>query len=109
MTTADQMMFEFASGMERREHGIRKVYHANKEFVKHMQAQLFRIIKERGSASSDDLRRYAHANNILPENPNAWGAVFHHKDLVKVGYRSASTPSCNGREIKVWTIRKEAA
>lgn len=102
-----QLMFEFASGMERREHGIHKVCKANKIFVEHMQEVLFRIIKERGSASSDDLRRYAHANNIYPESPNAWGAVFHHKSLVKVGYRSASTPSCNGREIKVWTIRKE--
>lgn len=109
MTTAEQMMFEFASGQERRDFGIKKTYIANKVFVEHMRGVLFGIIQDRGSASSDDLRRYAHRVGICPESPNAWGAIFHHKRLLKVGYRPASTPSCNGREIKVWTIRKEAA
>lgn len=39
-------------------------------------------------------------------HPNTTGSVFVDKDFVSTGYRRSVRRSMNGREVKVWTLRR---
>lgn len=74
-------------------------------FVQIMRTEAIRISDQRGWVTNDDLRVYADQIGMVPKHPNAWGAIWHGKGWIIVGYRRSAVPSSHARTIKIYTWR----
>jgi hypothetical protein len=86
-----------------KEQGLDQV-EENNDFVAVMRGAAERIAREKGSVSSDDLRRYAIDHKIRPHHQNAWGAIFRGKRWRLVGRKRSKFVSNHAREIKIWEL-----
>ena len=103
---SDQLSF-WGKGEARKEAGIASVEANNPTFCERMRKRAIEIASEKGTVTSDDLRLYGKAMGIVPNHPNAWGAIFRGKLWTAVGHEKSKLNSNHSREIRVWAIRKE--
>lgn len=87
-----------------RESGQDRVESHNREFVAQMRIIAKQICKERGTVSTDDLRRYADAHGIVPPHFKAYSVIFRGKDWAFVAWKPSEIPSNNGRRIAIYTF-----
>lgn len=92
------------NGQQRKKAGIALVTYSNGDFVPLMRKIAITYAKRYGTVSANYLRRYASERGIVPKSDNAWGAVWRDPAFKQVGHTIATTPSCHGREIKVWAL-----
>lgn len=92
------------NGRQRKEQGILQVTYNNGEFLALMRKWAITRIRRVGTVDANYLRRRAAERGITPKSVNAWGAVWRDPIFRPVGHTMATTPSCHGREIKVWTL-----
>jgi hypothetical protein len=79
----------------------------NRTFVATMRRRAVDIAMAKGRVTSDDLRRFAFAEGIKPDHPNAWGAVFRGHELVEIGRTKSRLTSNHHREIRVWGLSQD--
>lgn len=104
--TAEQLTFNLSAAIELKNQGIRQVAENNEHFL-FVARNIARSLAEcRIEITSDDVRRSC---PIEPLHPNAWGAVWKHKDFVWTGkYRQSRVVSRHGGMQRVWRIRSTA-
>jgi len=102
--------FDGAAGMRRKRRGQAVVAGNNREWTLHMRNVAEAIACLRcearaevaGTATSDDLRRYAEAYGMQPTTEKAWGGIFRGPHWVAVGRVRSIYKSNNARMIRVW-------
>jgi hypothetical protein len=105
------------SGAALKEEGLGLVEDKNSDWVRLLRAKAVEIAIEHGEVHIDDLRRFADAEGLAPEqfcdkcleggcdrlHKNAWGAVFRGKNWIFTGrYRKSEYTTNHTRECKVW-------
>ena len=96
-----------AEGAELMQLGLELVETNNVDFIETMRETARSIVRSAGKVTSDDLRRYAEANQLAPDHQNAWGAIFKGKEWVSCGRVRSSLPSNHARWITVWRVKYE--
>ena len=91
--------------------GIERVSARNGEFLERIRNVAYWICTLHGTVTSDQLHANYEFNKAKypePTTPNAWGAIFHHKDFVWTGqYVKSKRPERHAGEIKVWRLRHD--
>ena len=83
--------------------GLKQVEANNQRFVTVMRTiAVLHAIRCNSTVSSDALREYAHEAGVTPSHPNAWGAVFRHKNFGPAGFKVSEWPSNHARIIRRW-------
>jgi len=77
---------------------------ANRAFVDAMRAVAYRIAREKGEVSANDLRDHAERHGITPPHPNLWGAVFLCNGFEFVRFTESSVPCRHGSAVRVWKL-----
>ena len=102
MTHVQGELFDRQTGEILREVGVDRVEESSSEFVATMRLLAVKISEDRGSVTSDDLRKIAEERGLRPCHRNAWGAIFRGKGWRVVGRRKSELASNHAREIRVW-------
>ena len=84
-----------------KKYGIELVESHNPDFVHLVRAAAVEISQQVGQVTCDDLRMWANLNDIRPEHPNAWGAVFR-VGFERIGFTKSQVPSNHARIISIW-------
>jgi hypothetical protein len=101
------MQFDLYKAEQEKEKGMKLVMEKskNQEVVDILKPHAIAISIDQGFCSSDDLRKYAHQENISVTTPKAWGAIckrIFSDGWVHLGYKKSEIVSSHGREIKTW-------
>ena len=84
-----------------KQYGIELVRSHNPDFVELCRGYAREHATAYGSVTSDDVRLWANLNDIYPNHPNAWGAVFK-TGFERVGFTKSKIPSNHARIISIW-------
>lgn len=112
---------KWAGGRELRDEGQALVESTNQTWVKTLRDTAIEIAKEKGTVTSDDLRRWADSNGYKPQDfctkcttggcervhENSWGAVFVVSRTVFVWtgeYKQSDYTTNRARDIKIWKL-----
>ena len=98
--TAQPTLFD---GKALKDAGIKKVSAHNSEWLAHARRMARLHLWLNDTVDADWLR-----NAMLwePTHPNAWGAVFKSGEFEPCGWKASTTPSCHGRMIRVWRLKR---
>ena len=92
------------SGQSLKAEGLARVTYSNHEFIALMRKKALTYARRYGQVDANYLRKFARERGIEPRSPNAWGGIFRGPEFTQVGWTAAKTPSCHGRDIKVWLL-----
>ncbi len=91
---------------EEREKGIRRVAENSQDFLKEARRVARLLLEVRPTIIMDDVRKHC---TLDPLHPNAWGAVFKHKDFQWTGQmRQSDIVTRHGGLQRVWRRRQNA-
>lgn len=97
-------MLNLEQGKELRDDGIRRVSYANEDFIEVMREAARELMNQKTWITMDDVRVWAEEHGIEPTHPNAWGAIFRHRDFEPCGFRNSEQPQRHGAMIRVWRM-----
>ena len=96
------IQFNLSLGEQSKIYGMNLIELHCGDFCETMRKVARGMIKEKGSITCDDLRRFANKHGIEPHHPNAWGAIFRTKDFIMLGYKKSQLLSNHARRIAIW-------
>lgn len=94
-------------GKDARDKGIAQVADNAVDFMEWAQGVALKIYEARGAVTSDDIRKVAERQKVVPHHPNAWGALFKRKGWVRLGYKQSVKISNHARQISIWAWEGE--
>lgn len=92
------------TGQSLKAEGLARVTFNNQDFIDLMRKKATTYAKRYGRVDANYLRKYAIERGLEPRSVNVWGAIFRSPEFTQVGWTVATTPSCHGRNIKVWAL-----
>ena len=104
---SSQLTFDLEQARDARDQGLRRVCLNNQEFLKEARLTAQRLCRSLGTITNDDVRREC---AVLPNHPNAWGAVFKSRAFEWTGaYIPSAMVQRHGAMQRVWRLKPSCA
>lgn len=91
-----------ASAIAARDYGIDAISLSHEPFISIMRKVAVTISQRDGQVTSDMLRLLASSWGLMPQHPNAWGAIFKTKGWRMIDRRQSQIVTSHARWIGVW-------
>lgn len=74
------------------------------KWLENARTTAFKLLKRSERITIEDVLKVCPRPQYV--HPNTTGKVFIEKEFVAVGWRPSQRPLMNGRQVRVWTLRK---
>ena len=99
-------MSQLSLALQAKKLGLQQVELNNQEFVSTMRGVARMLCRQKGRITADDLREWAKANGVIAPSKYAWGAIFHSKDFVSLGFIRSRQVSGHGNILREWALKE---
>lgn len=89
-------------GRQYRDSGVTRVGRNNEEFLFRCRQFAIDTCRRDGKVTIEQVRVFATCNNLIPNHPNAWGAIFKTRYFKPVGFTQNAIESAHARLVRVW-------